>query len=82
MDLITNDDLHMPAMVKKEYENEYKKNYLAITVVEHLFLFSCDQKIEHLNKDFYGPGIDPQDNNPEHLFKIANKVMLVPLPLI
>lgn len=72
MDLMINDHLHTPAMVKEEYENEYKKNYLAITRgTQRLFLFSCDQKIEHLNKDFYGSGIDPNDNDPEHLFKIA-----------
>lgn len=74
MDLMTNDHLYMPAMVKEKYENEYEKNYLAITRgAGRLFLFSCDQKIEHLNKDFYGPGIDLDDNNPEHLFKIAEQ---------
>ena len=24
-------------------------------------LFACDQKVEHLNKDFYGEGIDIAD---------------------
>jgi fructose-bisphosphate aldolase/6-deoxy-5-ketofructose 1-phosphate synthase len=36
-------------------------------------LFAGDQKVEHLNDDFSGPGIDPQDNDPEHLFKIASQ---------
>ena len=36
-------------------------------------LFAGDQKAEHLNDDFFGPGIDPQDNDPEHLFRIASQ---------
>jgi len=36
-----------------------------------LFLLAGDQKIEHLNHDFYGDGIDPADARPEHLFQIA-----------
>jgi class I fructose-bisphosphate aldolase len=41
----------------------------------HLMLFACDQKIEHLNKDFYDGGdeIDIADAEPEHLFKIADQ---------
>jgi DhnA family fructose-bisphosphate aldolase class Ia len=35
-------------------------------------LFAGDQKIEHLNDDFYGSGISPDDNDPEHLFRIAS----------
>lgn len=34
-------------------------------------LFAGDQKAEHLNDDFFGEGIDPEDNDPEHLFRIA-----------
>ena len=38
-------------------------------------LFACDQKVEHLNKDFYDGGeeIDLADCEPEHLFKIADQ---------
>ena len=36
-------------------------------------LFAGDQKVEHLNNDFYGKGIAEDDANPEHLFKIANE---------
>jgi len=39
--------------------------------VGRLMLFAGDQKAEHLNDDFFGPGIDPQDSDPEHLFRIA-----------
>ena len=36
-------------------------------------LFAGDQKAEHLNDDFFGRGIGPQDNDPEHLFRIASQ---------
>lgn len=38
-----------------------------------MFLFAGDQKIEHLNKDFYGEGIPQECGDPEHLFKIASQ---------
>ena len=38
-----------------------------------LMLFAGDQKVEHLNNDFYGENIPPEDNNPEYLFKIASQ---------
>jgi DhnA family fructose-bisphosphate aldolase class Ia len=36
-------------------------------------LFAGDQKVEHMNNDFYGEGIAEDDAEPEHLFKIANQ---------
>lgn len=39
----------------------------------NLIIFSGDQKLEHLNDDFYGPGIDPEDNDPRHMFAIAQQ---------
>jgi class I fructose-bisphosphate aldolase len=36
-------------------------------------LFACDQKVEHLNDDFYGDGIAPEDAEPEHLFRIGDQ---------
>jgi fructose-bisphosphate aldolase/6-deoxy-5-ketofructose 1-phosphate synthase len=48
------------------------KNFKTLTHgTGRLMLFAGDQKIEHLNKDFYGEGIAPEDGSPEHLFKIA-----------
>ena len=38
-----------------------------------LMLFAGDQKVEHLNDDFYGEGIHPDDGDPEHLFQIASR---------
>jgi fructose-bisphosphate aldolase/6-deoxy-5-ketofructose 1-phosphate synthase len=37
-----------------------------------LFLFAGDQRVEHLNDDFFGPDIASDDATPEHLFKIAS----------
>ena len=52
----------------------YKENYAKITRGSgRLMLFAGDQKVEHLNDDFFGPGISPEDNDPEHLFKIASQ---------
>jgi fructose-bisphosphate aldolase/6-deoxy-5-ketofructose 1-phosphate synthase len=39
-------------------------------------LFAGDQKVEHLNDDFYGPGIHPDDSEPEHLFRIASRARI------
>ena len=57
-----------------EARDEYITNYLKATrETGRLMLFACDQKIEHLNKDFYGEGIDIADLDPEHLFKIGSE---------
>jgi DhnA family fructose-bisphosphate aldolase class Ia len=66
--------ISVPADVPKSYQVEFKKNYKLITKgSERLFLFACDQKIEHLNSDFYGKNIHDDAKNPEHLFKIAQR---------
>jgi len=36
-------------------------------------LFAGDQKVEHLNDDFFGEGIHEDDSDPEHLFRIASQ---------
>lgn len=70
-------DVKIPADVPKEMESEYVKNYLLATKnTGRLMLFAGDQKIEHLNNDFYGmtkegKKISKDDADPEHLFKIA-----------
>jgi fructose-bisphosphate aldolase/6-deoxy-5-ketofructose 1-phosphate synthase len=40
---------------------------------ERFFLFAGDQKVEHLNKDFFGEGIPESSCDPEHMFKIASQ---------
>jgi fructose-bisphosphate aldolase/6-deoxy-5-ketofructose 1-phosphate synthase len=67
--------ISIPLSVPKRQHDVYLKNYkLATKNTGHLFLFAGDQKVEHLNNDFYGAGISPEDNNPEHLFQIAAQV--------
>jgi fructose-bisphosphate aldolase/6-deoxy-5-ketofructose 1-phosphate synthase len=68
------DNIIIPLDVPQECRSKYKDNYLKITKGSgRLMLFAGDQKAEHLNDDFFGPGIDAQDNDPEHLFLIAAK---------
>ena len=72
MSKITEKDVLVPLDVLANYKKEYISNYLRATQNSgRLMLFAGDQKIEHLNDDFYGEGIPPEDNDPEHLFKIA-----------
>lgn len=55
-------------------EKEFLTNFNEATKNSgNLMLFAGDQKIEHLNKDFYGEGISKDDANPKHLFEIASK---------
>ncbi|WP_457749795.1 aldolase [Sulfurimonas sp.] len=68
---------NIPADVPKNKEETYKKNLKSATnSTNHLMLFAGDQKVEHLNNDFYGKGIPPQDNSPEHMFKIASQAKI------
>ncbi|MCL2141833.1 MAG: aldolase [Methanimicrococcus sp.] len=72
MPKITEKDVLVPLDVLADYKNEYISNYLRATQNSgRLMLFAGDQKIEHLNDDFCGEGIPKEDNDPEHLFKIA-----------
>jgi fructose-bisphosphate aldolase / 6-deoxy-5-ketofructose 1-phosphate synthase len=67
-------DINVPLDVPGRARHRYIENYLKITHESgRLMLFAGDQKVEHLNNDFYGPQIDPQDNSPDHLFNIAAK---------
>ena len=74
MPTITRDQVRVPADVMPESRDEYIENYLKATRgTGRLMLFACDQKIEHLNKDFYGEGIDIADAEPQHLFEIGRQ---------
>ena len=46
-----------------------------MTLVDLCF-FAGDQKVEHMNDDFYGDGIAPDDANPEHMFEIASRASI------
>ena len=64
---------HIPADIPNGMINEYLNNVDDITLGSgRLMLFAGDQKVEHLNADFFGEGIAADDNDPEHLFKIAD----------
>jgi len=70
-------EVRIPADVPKLKEKEYVKNILTVTHgVGRMALFAGDQKIEHLNDDFYGEGVSPENANPEHLFQIASKAKI------
>lgn len=67
------DTIYVPGDIPNGSINEYVNNYDEITLGSgRLMLFAGDQKIEHLNQDFFGDGIHEDDNDPEHLFKIAD----------
>ncbi|NLW34111.1 aldolase [Syntrophorhabdus aromaticivorans] len=71
------EDVIIPLDVPKAFREDYGKNYLKITCESgRLMLFAGDQKMEHLNSDFYGEGIAPDDSEPEHLFRIAGKARI------
>ncbi|WP_457744918.1 aldolase [Sulfurimonas sp.] len=68
---------NIPADVPKNKVAFYKRNLKAVTNGKNrLMLFAGDQKVEHLNNDFYGKGIPLEDNSPEHMFKIASKAKI------
>ncbi|MDR2943875.1 MAG: aldolase [Methanosarcinales archaeon] len=72
MSQIHEKDVLVPLDVLADFRDDYIANYLRATQnTGHLMLFAGDQKIEHLNDDFFGDGIPEADGDPEHLFKIA-----------
>lgn len=67
-------DVIVPLDIPEDSRKAYIANYLEITKESgRLMLFAGDQKIEHLNDDFYGEGIHEDDSDPEHLFRIASQ---------
>ena len=74
MPKITRDDVRVPADVLDVSRDAYVDNYLKATRgTGRLMLFACDQKIEHMNDDFFGEGIAEADAGPEHLFRIGSE---------
>ena len=67
-------DVKVPLDVPEGMRDVYLANYNLITQGSgRLMLFAGDQKMEHLNDDFYGEGIPTDDGDPEHLFRIASE---------
>ncbi|MCD6270683.1 aldolase [bacterium] len=74
---ISEKDITVPFDVPKKARREFIRNYLKITKgTGNLMLFAGDQKIEHLNNDFYGQNISKDDASPKHLFEIASKAKI------
>jgi DhnA family fructose-bisphosphate aldolase class Ia len=64
--------LCIPGDVSKSVQDTFIERYTAITKgTGRLFMFAADQKLEHLNDDFYGEGIDKAALDPRHIFNIA-----------
>lgn len=65
-------NIKIPLTVPKNRRKEYQQNYLNLTnKTGNLLLIAGDQKVEHLNDDFFGPGISTEDASPKHLFDIT-----------
>lgn len=71
----------IPADVPPGRHQDYEENLTDATHgTGRLMLFAGDQKVEHLNDDFYGESslgpISHDDLDPEHLFRIASQAMI------
>ncbi len=65
---------YIPADVPASKEKIFKSRFKRATGGSgRLMLFAGDQKVEHLNNDFFAEDIPAEDNDPEHLFKIASQ---------
>ncbi len=82
---LTEKDVIVPADVPKTMASEYIRNFMKMTHgTGNLMLFAGDQKIEHLNDDFYGKikvddkeiQVTMDDSDPEHLFRIASRAKI------
>lgn len=74
---INKEDVIVPLDVPKAMRETYMNNYMEITRgTGRLMLFAGDQKVEHLNDDFYGKGVPEDDADPEHLFRIASQAKI------
>ncbi len=68
--------IRVPANVPEAVRATYLRNMQRLTHgTGRIMLFAGDQKVEHLNEDFYpfkaDEQIAPEDNDPRHLFNIA-----------
>lgn len=74
---INEEDVIVPLDVPKAMRETYVNNYMEMTRgTGRLMLFAGDQKVEHLNDDFYGEGVPEDDADPEHLFRIASQAKI------
>lgn len=67
----------IPAEVPAALLNRYLENLGRATYnTGNLLLFAGDQKVEHMNDDYFGEGITPENADPEHMFKIASQAQI------
>ena len=69
-------NLSIPLSVHPAMREKYLEQYNKVTRgTGKIFLFAGDQKIEHLNKDFYSSdrSINHNQDDPRHLFSIASQ---------
>jgi len=70
-------EIRVPLDVPPAMKDSYRDNYDRLTHgTGRVMLMAGDQKVEHLNEDFFGPSIAPDDADPEHLFRIASKARI------
>ncbi len=65
--------LDVPESKRGDFENNLRT---ATHETNRLMLFAGDQKVEHLNNDFYGENISGDDADAEHLFRIASRARI------
>ena len=67
-----NNTILIPADVPQKHIKNFRKNFIKATSgTGRLMLFAGDQKVEHMNADFFGDDIAFDDASPIHLFEIA-----------
>ncbi|MCP1661823.1 MAG: aldolase [Methanocalculus sp. MSAO_Arc1] len=72
--MTTEDVFSVPLDVPFPAVDTFISNYQRVTRgTGRLMLFAGDQKVEHLNDDFFGEGIHEDDATPDHLFTIASQ---------
>jgi len=74
-------EIRIPVNVPKAMHKLYVENMEKMTKnTGRLMLFAGDQKVEHMNDDFFGNAdigkIPEDDSNPEHLFRIAKSATI------
>lgn len=75
--MLNKEHVVVPLDVPEGVRRTFTENYWNMTKGSgRLMLFAGDQKAEHLNSDFYGEGIHPDDSDPEHLFRIASRAKI------
>lgn len=72
-----NKEFLIPTDIPPSMHDAFQRNHTAITrSTDKLFILAADHKMEHLDDDCFGPGIDPAAHHPEHFFAIASQAKI------